>query len=239
MHNNPPNPARDAGEPGCRGQSAASAPRRLLGHLADLAERLALKLATKRARFNGALLRMFLAEGRGPISIGPGFVMRGRRHVHCLGHFTAQRRNRIEAYDRHGGRTYSPKIIFGDKVSMEDDCHIAAVNRIELHDNVLLASKVYISDHSHGTTSYQDLRIPPNARPVVSRGPVVIEADVWIGEGAAILPGVRIGRGAVVGANAVVTRDVPCYCTVAGVPARVISRHWPPEQVPGPDQMVA
>lgn len=56
----------------------------------------------------------------------------------------------------------------------------------------------------------------------VARGPVVLEADVWIGAGAVLLPGVRIGRGAVVGANAVVTQDVEPLHVVAGQPARTV-----------------
>ncbi len=55
-----------------------------------------------------------------------------------------------------------------------------------------------------------------------SRGPVVIENDVWIGQGARILSGVRIGNGAAVGAYAVVTREVPDYAVVAGNPAELI-----------------
>ena len=56
----------------------------------------------------------------------------------------------------------------------------------------------------------------------VARGPVVVEEDAWIGAGAVLLPGVRIGRGAVVGANAVVTRDVAPLNVVAGQPAQVV-----------------
>ena len=55
-----------------------------------------------------------------------------------------------------------------------------------------------------------------------SKGPVVIENDVWIGEGVCVMPGVRIGRGAVIGANAVVTQDVPANSVVGGVPAKLI-----------------
>jgi len=57
-----------------------------------------------------------------------------------------------------------------------------------------------------------------------SRGPVVIGDDVWIGAGATILDGVRVGRGAIVGAGAVVTRDVPDFAVVTGVPAKVVSQ---------------
>ncbi|MDO5704008.1 MAG: CatB-related O-acetyltransferase [Paracoccus sp. (in: a-proteobacteria)] len=57
-----------------------------------------------------------------------------------------------------------------------------------------------------------------------------VGCDVWIGDGAIVLPGLRLGHGSVVGANAVVTRDVPPYAVVAGVPARVIKYRFPPEQ---------
>jgi acetyltransferase-like isoleucine patch superfamily enzyme len=66
---------------------------------------------------------------------------------------------------------------------------------------------------------------------VFFKGPVVIEDGVWIGEGACILPGVRIGRHAIVGANAVVTRDVPPYTIVGGVPARPL-KTLPPGEPP-------
>jgi len=64
-----------------------------------------------------------------------------------------------------------------------------------------------------------------------SRGDVRIGNDVWIARGAKILSGVRVGNGAVVGAFSVVTRDVPAYAVVAGVPAREIRRRFPPEQI--------
>jgi acetyltransferase-like isoleucine patch superfamily enzyme len=64
-----------------------------------------------------------------------------------------------------------------------------------------------------------------------SRGPIVVGNDVWIGMGAAVLSGVQVGDGAVVGAFAVVTRDIPPYAVVAGNPARVIRYRFPPETV--------
>jgi acetyltransferase-like isoleucine patch superfamily enzyme len=66
------------------------------------------------------------------------------------------------------------------------------------------------------------LHRPPINRPLISKGPVIIEDNVWIGEGVCITPNVRIGKNAIVGANAVVTKDVPPNTVVAGVPARVI-----------------
>lgn len=127
---------------------------------------------------------------------------------------------RIEAFDRHLDKRFTPRITIGDRVSINYDCHIGCVNEVTIGNDVLLASRVYISDHSHGAPDYHDIHTPPSERKVFSKGPVVIEDGAWIGEGACILPGVRIGRHAIVGANAVVTRDVPPYTVVAGVPAR-------------------
>ena len=67
-------------------------------------------------------------------------------------------------------------------------------------------------------------------RPVRSRH-TVLGNDVWIGDGVVVLQGLRIGTGAVVGANAVVTKDVPDYAIVAGTPARVVRYRFPPEMI--------
>jgi acetyltransferase-like isoleucine patch superfamily enzyme len=64
----------------------------------------------------------------------------------------------------------------------------------------------------------------PFRRPLVSKGPVLIGDCVWIGDKATILPGVTIGKGSVIGANAVVTKDVPDYCMAAGNPAVVLKK---------------
>ena len=60
--------------------------------------------------------------------------------------------------------------------------------------------------------------------PLYRKGPVVIEDNVWIGEKASIMPGVHIGKGAIIAANSVVTHDVPAYAVVAGVPAKIVKQ---------------
>jgi len=134
------------------------------------------------------------------------------------------KRLRIETFDEYRGVNFKPLIKIGDFVGINHDCHIGAIEYIEIGNNVLIASKVYISDHSHGNTNLKDLLIPPVHRPLVTKGKVIIEDDVWIGEGVVILPGVRIGRGAIVGSNAVVSKDVPPYSIVGGVPAKSLNK---------------
>jgi len=87
---------------------------------------------------------------------------------------------------------------------------------------VLIASKVFISDHSHGDTSEKCMKIPPLERPIISKGPIIINDNVWIGEGVSILANVTIGESAIIGTNSVVTKDVPSFTVVVGVPARIL-----------------
>lgn len=135
--------------------------------------------------------------------------------------FTTGQFCRLEAGDS-GGKSTSTLVI-GKDVQINDSCHIAAIEKIVIGDNVLIASKVYITDHDHGQITKDSLLIPPAQRELVS-SPVYIDDDVWIGEGAMVLKGVTIGRGAVIGAASVVTKDVPPYSVAVGIPARLIKQ---------------
>jgi lipopolysaccharide O-acetyltransferase len=119
------------------------------------------------------------------------------------------------------------EIKFGRNIELNDYVHIAVLSHVEIGDNCLIASRVFISDHNHGRFDGNGLenapQIPPAKRPL-SISPVHIGSNVWIGESVCVLPGVTIGDGAVIGAGAVVTRDVPANCVAAGNPARVIRR---------------
>ena len=120
----------------------------------------------------------------------------------------------------------TPALIkIGDNCDFGAFNHITATNQIVIGDNCLTGKWVTISDNNHGTTSIDDLSLPPLKRTVVSKGPVIIGKNVWIGDKATVLGGVTIGNGAVVAANSVVTKDVPAYSVVAGNPARVIKQN--------------
>lgn len=130
----------------------------------------------------------------------------------------------LTAWDSHNGNHYSPSITIGNCCTIREFSHITAINSITIGDNLLTGTNVLITDNSHGQNSREHMSIPVTQRPLYSKGPVVIGNNVWLGNNVCVMPGVNIGDGAIVGANSVVTHDVPSYSVVAGVPARVISQ---------------
>ena len=101
--------------------------------------------------------------------------------------------------------------------------HIYATHRVVLGAKVLTANNVYISDNLHG---WRDPDTPILDQPVQQNGVVEIGEGSWLGHNACVL-GARIGRNCVIGANAVVTRDIPDHCVAVGVPAVIIRRYDP------------
>jgi lipopolysaccharide O-acetyltransferase len=133
----------------------------------------------------------------------------------------------MEAITRYGGQRFEPQIIIRDNVGAVDFVHIAATCYVEIGNNVLLASRVYISDHNHGIytgDAQSDPNDPPGKRPLDSDKKVIIGDNVWIGQQVSVLPGVSIGEGCVIGANSVVTKNIPAYSLAVGNPAKVIKR---------------
>lgn len=115
----------------------------------------------------------------------------------------------------------TPSLVIEEGCAIGDDNHIAAVRKVTLGKNVMTANGVYISDNLHG---YQDVTVPIMHQPVVFKSEVSIGDGTWIGEHACII-GAKIGRNCVIGANAVVTTDIPDYSVAAGVPARIIKQY--------------
>jgi lipopolysaccharide O-acetyltransferase len=149
--------------------------------------------------------------------------IRGRRWVSLGPNFTSGPGLRIDAF---GDDSTSGIIIdIGSDVTLNDYVHIGAVDSIKIGNRVLIASRVFITDHSHGSYGrggvHTDPRVAPGER-LLSASPVVIEDDVWLGEFVSVLAGVRIGQGSIIGTMSTVTRDIPPYCIAVGSPARVI-----------------
>ncbi len=175
-------------------------------------------------RVHNTMVRRVL-PGRPAIRIHPSARLLGLRHFHIGTNFTAGRNLWMEAVEEQNGLRFTPSISIGRNVIVNDDVHIAAIDGVTIGDDVLIASRVFISDHLHGrygSDPASDPRVPPRLREVCGNGPITIGRNVWVGEMVAILPGVTIGEGSIVGAGSVVTRDVPAACIVAGAPARII-----------------
>jgi acetyltransferase-like isoleucine patch superfamily enzyme len=99
-------------------------------------------------------------------------------------------------------------------------CHIYATAEITIGTKVLMADKVYIADNLHG---HADITVPVIDQPVQQTNPVAIGDGAWLGENVCII-GASVGKNAVIGANAVVTKDIPDYAVAVGAPAYIIKR---------------
>ena|SRR2546422_2875999 len=109
------------------------------------------------------------------------------------------------------------RLEFGDSVFVGRGSEFDVLEKVFVGDHTVIAPGCFITDHNHGISS--NLRI--DEQPCTS-SPVEIGCDVWLGANVVVVAGIRIGDGAVVAANAVVTRDVPPMAIVAGVPARLL-----------------
>lgn len=172
-------------------------------------------------RLLGSLLytKIFFRQAR---LIRLPFDIRNKRNIKIGNNFTAGFGCRVEAFPHNEGNDIC--ISIGKNVQINDYVHIGAIGSITIGDNVLMASKIYISDHNHG--SYDDLisdhpmSIPIGRKAVCK--PVVIGDNVWLGESVCVLPGVTIGEGCVIGALSVVTKSIPPYSIAVGSPAQVV-----------------
>lgn len=149
-------------------------------------------------------------------------IFAGKENISIGENFTCFSRCRIEAFKSYKGQEFTPYIEIGNHVSINFNFHLGCINHIKIGNGVLIGSDVLITDHNHGNGTFFEKDINPADRILVSKGKVIIEDKVWIGEKATILSGVRIGEGAIIAANSVVVSDIPQYCVAAGVPAKVV-----------------
>ncbi len=117
--------------------------------------------------------------------------------------------------------TINPILKIGDGTYIGHFNHIYATKQIVIGSNVLIADRVYISDNLHG---YENINIPIMNQPVKQVNEVSIGDGSWIGENVSII-GVTIGKNCVIGANSVVTKNIPDYCVAVGVPAKIIKKY--------------
>ena len=159
----------------------------------------------------------------------------GSNHIEIGFASTIDKGTRLNAWEKYNDQIFNPKIIIGSHTLIGRDCHLSCINKIIIGNYVAIASRCLIVDNVHGDfnvanfTFNNNLNIPDvflqNAftRKLYSRGPVIIEDNVHIGENCTIMPGVTIGHNSVISSNTTVSKSIKPYSLVSGNPAKSIS----------------
>ena len=142
----------------------------------------------------------------------------GKKNIYIGKHITINYKSWLAALPLTGEKA---ELVIEDGTIIGHFAHVYATNSIYIEKKVLIADKVYISDNLHG---YENHELPIMEQPIVQKEPVIIGEGSWIGENVCII-GASVGKHCVIGANAVVTKNIPDYCVAVGSPAKVIKKY--------------
>lgn len=173
--------------------------------------------------YNRKVSRQLGSVGAGSVIVRPCSLQGGGlREINIGTNTRIQSHSVLECWKRYGNQEFSPHISIGNNCKIGEYFHITACNRITIGDGLLTGRFVLITDNSHGHLSLADAGTPPINRQLESKGEVVIGNNVWLGDKVTILAGVHIGDNVIIGANSVVTKDIPSNSMAAGIPAKVL-----------------
>ena len=128
-------------------------------------------------------------------------------------------------------RCHEGVVEIGAKTVFGQECTISAYKRVRIGEQCVIADRAMFIDFDHGVV---EVERPIRVQGIYKRE-CVVGSNVWIGYGACILRGVRVGDNSIIGSNCVVTKDVPANAVVAGVPARIVRMREAPEQLRWPN----
>jgi acetyltransferase-like isoleucine patch superfamily enzyme len=128
-------------------------------------------------------------------------------------------------------RCHEGRVEIGAKTVIGQECTISAYKRVRIGEQCVIADRAMFIDFDHGVV---EVERPIRLQGIYKRD-VEVGSNVWIGYGACILRGVRVGDNSIVGTNSVVTRDVPANAVVAGIPARIIRMREAPKELRWPE----
>ncbi len=167
------------------------------------------------------IIRLYFIRGFrnfGKSAAGNGCIFQFKKYISIGDDSWIGNKSEIIAYNR---ADTDSGLTIGDHVRITSRARITCAGNIIIENDVLIAPDVFITDHNHGMNpeipggySQQELIIKP----------VVIEDGVWLGQRVCVLPGVTIGAHSIIGANSVVTHDIPPYSIAVGSPAKVVKR---------------
>jgi acetyltransferase-like isoleucine patch superfamily enzyme len=149
--------------------------------------------------------------------------VKGKKYIELGSCFNGGNNLRFECIDKYLEFSYSPRLIIGHDVSMNNNVHIGVIREVVIGNNCLFGSNILITDHSHGDTyNFKPTQSVYKILELHSSGPVRIGSNVWLGDNVSILDNTCIGDNSIVGANSVVKGNFPANSIIAGVPGKVI-----------------
>jgi len=158
-----------------------------------------------------------------PVGFGKGVYIRNSKNI-SLGNEVLLVGNSIlsvaDEYTEHDSK--KPQLKLGDRVRVNMFTMISAVKSVHIKKNVNIGQFCFIGDHDH---EYKDVTKPIRDQGLTNVKPVVINEDTWIANKVTVCSGVTIGKHCVIGANSVVTKDIPDYSVAVGAPAKVIKKY--------------
>lgn len=152
-------------------------------------------------------------------SLGRPYRVLYSRYVHVGERVRVKKHSRIECIPSFHGCKYSPQLVFEDGVIVGYNCTFFCTDLLTIGKNTILAGGCLVTTENHGINP--ESGEPYHVQPLKS-APVQIGQGCWLGQNVCVLPGVHIGDRCIIGANAVVNKDIPDYSIAVGVPARVI-----------------
>ena len=153
-------------------------------------------------------------------------IIIGKKFIKVEKGFSAGPGLRLEAIPKNN--SINKCLFIGENCIINDYVHIGSVKSVKIGNNVLMASKIFISDHNHGFYGNNNIHTSPEiipSRREMFQSDVEIGDNVWIGEFVSILPGSKIGNGCVIGANSVVNSIIPQNSIAVGAPAKVVKQY--------------
>ena len=148
-------------------------------------------------------------------------MITGKKYIEIGKRVTFRNFARVEVLDKWHNQVFKPKLIIGDGTSFEQNLHLTCAGDMIIGNNCVFTGNVMISNIIH-SNDVIDRNILLNDLIIKS---VIIEDNCFVGYGAKIMPGVKIGRNCIIGAGSVVTKSFPPYSIIAGNPAKIIKKY--------------
>ena len=171
-------------------------------------------------------------ETDGPVFFGKGLELQiAKRGTIRFGRF-------VWIGDRTKIRCHEGEVIVGQKSVLGQECTISAYRHVRIGEQCVIADRAMFIDFDHGVV---EVERPIRLQGIYKRD-VDVGSNVWVGYGACVLRGVRVGDNSVIGTNSVLTKDIPANAVVGGVPARLLRMRdapsglrWPDPVAPDPE----